>query len=57
MYIVNERYNKKDLFQTELVPKLSSDGKGDTQAMDTDSRILDAYINQCTAEAQEGTIH
>ena len=23
--------------------------------MDTDTRVLDAYINQCTAEAQEGT--
>ena len=23
-------------------------------AMDTDTRVLDAYINQCTAEAQEG---
>ena len=24
---------------------------------DLDSRVLEAYINQCTAEAQEGTQH
>lgn len=41
-------------FQNELIPKLSSDSKPESQAVDTDSRILDAYINQCTAEAQEG---
>ena len=39
------------IFQNELVVKLSDNNEN---AADTDSRILDAYINQCTAEAQEG---
>ena len=39
------------IFQNELVPKLSDVNEN---AMDTDTRVLDAYINQCTAEAQEG---
>ena len=39
------------LFQNDLVVKLSDNNEN---AADTDSRILDAYINQCTAEAQEG---
>ena len=38
-------------FQTELVPKLTDNTEN---AVDTDTRMLDAYINQCTAEAQEG---
>ncbi|XP_052767823.1 BRO1 domain-containing protein BROX-like [Mya arenaria] len=43
--------------KNELVPQLSSmDSSGDTSAIDTDSRMLDAYINQCTAEAQEVTL-
>ncbi|XP_064600582.1 BRO1 domain-containing protein BROX-like [Liolophura sinensis] len=39
--------------KTELVPKLA---ESVDSAVDTDSRILDAYINQCTAEAQEVTL-
>ena len=40
------------ILQNELVPKLSDVNEN---AMDTDTRVLDAYINQCTAEAQEGS--
>ncbi|XP_060553070.1 BRO1 domain-containing protein BROX-like [Ruditapes philippinarum] len=39
--------------KTELVPKLTDNTEN---ATDTDSRVLDAYINQCTAEAQEVTL-
>ena len=39
------------MFQNELVPRLIEVPEKGT---DFDSRVLDAYINQCTAEAQEG---
>ena len=38
--------------QDDLIGRLSDNTEN---AVDTDSRVLDAYINQCTAEAQEGT--
>ncbi|KAH3852043.1 hypothetical protein DPMN_094536 [Dreissena polymorpha] len=41
---------------TELAPRLTGDPNKDTGPADTDSRVLDAYINQCTAEAQEVTL-
>lgn len=37
--------------QNDLMPRLVEVPEKGT---DLDSRILDAYINQCTAEAQEG---
>ncbi|XP_052275485.1 BRO1 domain-containing protein BROX-like [Dreissena polymorpha] len=42
--------------KTELAPRLTGDPNKDTGPADTDSRVLDAYINQCTAEAQEVTL-
>lgn len=40
--------------QETLVPKLIDSFESGT---DTDTRVLDAYIKQCTAEAQEGIRH
>lgn len=39
-------------FQDELVGKLA--GNSTDNAVDTEGRVMEAYINQCTAEAQEG---
>lgn len=37
--------------QDDLIGRLSDNTEN---AIDTDSRVLDAYIGQCTGEAQEG---
>jgi len=38
--------------QNDLAPQLIEAAE---KAADLDARVLDAYIHQCTAEAQEGT--
>jgi len=39
--------------QDELLPQLIENSE---KAADVDARVLEAYIHQCTAEAQEGCL-
>lgn len=49
---VNNNYAFRTCFeQDDLIGRLSDNTEN---AIDTDSRVLDAYIGQCTGEAQEG---